>query len=396
VLDFIGFFGVSRQYLCRLLDYRLDGRILTSNSVGPDEDEIQAIEVDPAAPGGLAVRPTVAMAARRLAEDTQKAAALLAESSISEGTRRAYATDWKRFVEWCSERGVQPAEASTAVVATFLAWEADTGLRMTSIERSLSAVLYTQKRLGRDLRWGDRPIPDTLEALRRRLGTEVRKKQPLTAERLRMVLPHLRGSLERALVLLGVLLGVRRSELVALDVGDLTFQLPEGLAVLLEGRRADGSIKRAKTNQTGKERRVAVHLQPAQELCAVTAVSEWLVEREELVASLKISTDALFVRVPKLGPRRAGRPVRAGTRLAAGEVAQIIQRACGLAGLEASDFGGHSLRAGLVTEARRQRLPDDVVMAQTGHRDRRILDGYDRRDPQRLFENNVTKDLFKR
>ena len=42
-------------------------------------------------------------------------------------------------------------------------------------------------------------------------------------------------------------------------------------------------------------------------------------------------------------------------------------------------FAGHSLRAGFVTTAIKEGVPEDLIMAQTGHKKRDTLDKYIRR-----------------
>ena len=50
-----------------------------------------------------------------------------------------------------------------------------------------------------------------------------------------------------------------------------------------------------------------------------------------------------------------------------------------------SDYTGHSLRAGFVTEARRRGVPDHVIARHTRHKDLRMLTVYDR--PVDLFND---------
>jgi hypothetical protein len=38
--------------------------------------------------------------------------------SLAPATRRAYATDWRLFGEWCAERGLEPLRAAPATLIT--------------------------------------------------------------------------------------------------------------------------------------------------------------------------------------------------------------------------------------------------------------------------------------
>jgi len=66
---------------------------------------------------------------------------------------------------------------------------------------------------------------------------------------------------------------------------------------------------------------------------------------------------------------------RVGTGLSPAAVGAIVQRRAQRAGLE-GDFGGHSLRAGFVTEAARQGIALPAVMALTEHRSIASVMGY--------------------
>jgi hypothetical protein len=65
------------------------------------------------------------------------------EAARAAGTRRAYATDWRRFAKWCRERGAPALPAAPALVAVHLSSLAERGWR-----RHRSAA-----------RWPRSPIP---------------------------------------------------------------------------------------------------------------------------------------------------------------------------------------------------------------------------------------------
>src|SRR5271167_2417193 len=63
-------------------------------------------------------------------------------------TRRAYATDFAIFSAWCADRGRAPLPASPALVAAFLAFEANRGTRPSTISRRIAAIRYAHKLSG--------------------------------------------------------------------------------------------------------------------------------------------------------------------------------------------------------------------------------------------------------
>jgi len=75
-----------------------------------------------------------------------------------------------------------------------------------------------------------------MRGLRRKLGVAQRQKAPVLSQQLKRMVAEtpddLRGTRDRALLLLGFSGGFRRSELVALNVRDLEFT-EDGLIVLI-------------------------------------------------------------------------------------------------------------------------------------------------------------------
>lgn len=163
------------------------------------------------------------------------------------------------------------------------------------------------------------------------------------------------GLRDRALIGLGFAGGFRRSELVALDVADLTF-VADGLEAL---------VRRSKTDQEGKglTKNVASVRDPS--MCPVSAVRAWL----ELAG---IGAGPVFRPI-----NRHGRV--SGKRLTAHAVAVILKRAATAAGLPVRDLSGHSLRAGFVTESKKHGADDAAIMDQTGHTSLAMLQRYHRR-----------------
>ena len=169
---------------------------------------------------------------------------------------------------------------------------------------------------------------------------------------------------DRAMLLLGFASGMRRSELVSLDVGDLAF-VEEGVDVFL---------RRSKTDPEGEGRVIGIPYGRQSETCPVVALRRWIG-----IAGLSKS-DPLFPRLVPSG-RPSGRPrknvgrIRPG-RLSAQGVARVVQRAASRAGLDAAAVAGHSLRSGFATEAAAQGAPEHAIMRQTGHRSLAMLRRY--------------------
>ena len=133
---------------------------------------------------------------------------------------------------------------------------------------------------------------------------------------------------DRALLLLGFAGAFRRTELVALDLGDIE-ETAGGLRV---------KIRRSKTDQERAGATVAIVRGTV--ACPVAAVKEWL-------AATGITEGAIFRRVNKGGNVLPD-------RLTAQSVSLIVKAHAKRAGLDPRSFAAHSLRSGFLTSAARR------------------------------------------
>ena len=290
-----------------------------------------------------------------------------AEACIAPSTRRAYAAAMRVFEAWCLAAGHSALPAHATVVAAFVADQAAGGRAVATIEKYVAAI-------GEAHRLTRQPVPTesvevraVLKGIRRTHGVAQKRKAPLLVAHLRRIssaLPdNLLGVRDRALLLLGFAAALRRSELVALDLDDLEFS-DEGLTL---------AIRRSKTDQQGAGRLVGVPYGSQPATCPVRSTRSWMDEA---------SLDA----APLIRP--VDRHGRIGAdRLSAWSVGYVVKRAVALIGLDPTDFGGHSLRAGLATEAARAGAGEVAIMQQTGHKSVATLKGYIRHGS--LFRNNA-------
>src|SRR5207248_2186916 len=107
--------------------------------------------------------------------------------------------------------------------------------------------------------------------------------------------------------------------------------------------------------------------------CPVRALKEWL-------RASGIKEGPLFRPVNRHGHLGTG-------RLTPQSVALVVKRAAEAAGMNHARYSGHSLRAGLVTAARKGRVADHIIMRQTRHKGRAMLDRYFR--DADLFDENA-------
>jgi integrase len=289
-----------------------------------------------------------------------------AEQATAENTRAAYRSDWAHFTTWCEAHSASPLPADVATVAAYLAACADS-FKLATIERRLVSISKAHSASSMPNPAKTEAIHLTMKGIRRALGRAQTQKAPAVTDVIRAMLDTLgngaAGLRDRALVLLGFAGAFRRSELVALDIGDLAF-VPSGVVI---------TLRRSKTDQEGQGRKIGIPMGLFVATCPVRALRAWI-EAAELVSG------ALFRPIDRHGNIKPD-------RLTAHAVARIIKRCAGKAGLDASLFSGHSLRAGLATAAAAAGASDRTIMRQTGHKSRAMVDRYIR--SAELFKDNA-------
>jgi integrase len=296
----------------------------------------------------------------------RKAMALAKSKAYQDGadadaTLRAYATDVANFHAWCAKYGFTAMPATPETVGAYLA-AAGEGYAMPTLRRRVAAIARACGVAGHPLDTKHPAIRETLRGIGRKHGTPARRAAALTTTEVRKLCracgAGLAGARDRALFLLGFAGALRRSELIGLNVAHVTWS-DEGLKLLIE---------RSKTDKQGEGAEIAIPRGKAEETCPVAALKDWL-ELAELTAG------PLFRKVNRGG-------VVESARLSADGVRQILLKraaAAGLKGTLAEPVSPHGLRAGFVTTAYRNGVPDEEIMGHTRHRSLTTMRSYVRR-----------------
>lgn len=280
-----------------------------------------------------------------------------AENATAPATRRAYRADFQTFAAWCDAHGVPPMAATASQVASFLADQAEAGVKASTLARRVAAIRYAYRLKGLEPPTGGEAVRTVLRGIRRTLGAAKDQKAPMTAdilvELLRSIPDTITGKRDCALLALGFAGAFRRSELVALHVADLT-ETPDGLRVL---------IRRSKTDQDGEGQEIAVpngtRLRPVQ------AVKDWL-------TAAGITGGPVFRRI-----RRGGHVTAEG--LTDKSVADLVKAYAERAGIDAAKFSGHSLRSGFITSGAEAGASILKLAEVSRHKSMETLRGYVRR-----------------
>lgn len=309
---------------------------------------------------------------RTISVDKRRAEELASEffsAAKSDNTVSAYESDLRDFATYCEDRAYTWLPASPQTVATYIAELASWGMKSSTLQRRLVAISQIHKRAGLHSPTQDERVKETFKGIKRTMGSMQEGAAPILLGTLKMILRPLdnerspAATRDRAILLLGLAGGFRRSELSSLRVEDIRF-VEEGMIAIL---------RRSKTDQEGEGHKVAIPYGEHLETCPVRNLKRWI----EL---LKAEEGPLFCQIDRHGNLKAG-------GLTGQAITRMIKKRAQAAGLNPVPYSGHSLRAGFVTAASVGGAPDHKIMAQTDHRSLTTLFRY-KRDAD-LFSNNA-------
>lgn len=342
------------------------------------------------------------------------------EATTTASTMTAYRSDWRRFTAWCEQRGHPALPTTPALVAAYVT-AAATEMRSdrgrfahapTSLTRWVSSINQVHGAAGFDPPGRSDVVRRALTGIRQVRAAAPRRVAPLLLDDVRGILASLTAEAagwpsgvaarrDAAILLFGFAGAFRRGELVALTLADVTLHPADGLHVRTGAGATTG----------GPTRALPYGRSPL--TCAPCAWTRWrqildagdgvepdgarravmaVLHRQSRAAGEPGAGDEASAHVCRTAAPdpvddeapRARRPLFPGvhktgavadTPLTGEAVRKMVQRRGQAAGLTAP-LGGHSLRAGFITEAFRQGADASAIMRQTGHRDPASLVAY--------------------
>lgn len=312
----------------------------------------------------------------RLARDVDR----YVRTTRAEATRRAYAQDFRTFLEWmgCPECPVpqrfprplaledyaakikSTGPVAPEAVALYAAELVRRGRKLKTIERAVAAITVVHLLAGIEPPTRERLVRDTLVGVRRQLARAGRaaptRKHPLTTDVIVAIVRELdvstlAGGRDAALLCFGVASALRREELARVCVEHLR----------LVERGLELRINWSKTDQEGEGVAIPVAFGATPHTCPVRTLQRWL-------------TGAGIERGPVF--RAVSRHDRLGGPLSPRAIGEIAKRSAARVGLDPRDFAGHSLRSGFATSAARAGKTSAAIQRITRHRDLGQLNGY--------------------
>ena len=252
-------------------------------------------------------------------------------------------------------------------------------LAVSTIDRRLSGLAWNFAQRGFALDRRNRHIASDLAGIKRKHARPpVQKEAILPEDILAMVatLPYdLRGLRDRAILLLGYAGGLRRSELVSLDVHKDDTPDSGGWIEILD----DGALLTLNAKTGWRE--VEIGRGSSEQTCPVHALVQWM-------HFAKINFGPVFVRTSRDGKRAL--EARLNDKHVARLIKQTVLKSDIRAELPEKErhalFSGHSLRAGLASSAE---VDERYVQKHLGHASAEMTRRYQRRRDR--FRVNLTK-----
>ena len=290
--------------------------------------------------------------------------------SKANNTLRAYKSDFKDFGGFCAKHGFDSLPTEPKIVALYLTNLSKTS-KISTLRRRLVSISMVHKLKGHYLDTKHPIIIENLMGIKRLMGSFQKGKKPLLINHLKLIvdvinqqkIDEIKKARDKSIILIGFGGGFRRTELISIDHEDLEF-VSEGLKI---------TLRRSKTDQFGEGMIKGLPYFTNENYCPVINLRKWL----ELS---NIKSGPIFRRFNKGSSLTSN-------RLTDQTVVLLIKNYLNLAGIENSNYSGHSLRSGFATVAAESGADERSIMAMTGHKTTQMVRRYIKE--ANIFKNNA-------
>ena len=292
------------------------------------------------------------------------------KNSKANNTLRAYKSDFKDFRAFCARHGFDSLPTEPKVVSLYLT-HLSKNSKISTLRRRLVSISIVHKLKGHYLDTKNPIIIENLMGIKRVKGSIQKGKKPILINHLKAIINiidqqkigEIKKARDKTIILVGFGGGFRRTEIISIDHEDLEF-VSEGVKI---------TIKRSKTDQFGEGMIKGLPYFSNENYCPVINLKKWL----ELS---NIKSGPIFRRFSK------GLTLTKN-RLTDQSVVLIIKDYLNLAGIENTNYSGHSLRSGFATVAAESGADERSIMAMTGHKTTQMVRRYIRE--ANIFKNNA-------
>tara|TARA_E500000178_G_scaffold339916_1_gene382026 strand:+ start:431 stop:1384 length:954 start_codon:yes stop_codon:yes gene_type:complete len=292
------------------------------------------------------------------------------KSSKAINTLRAYKSDFRDFGAFCAKHGFKSLPSEPKIVSLYIT-HLSKNSKISTLRRRLVSISMVHKLKGHYLDTKHPIIVENLMGIRRVKGSIQKGKKPLLINYLKLIInaineqnvQEIKKLRDKSIILIGFGGGFRRTELISIDHEDLEF-VPEGLKII---------IKKSKTDQFGEGMVKGIPYFSNAIYCPVKNLQKW-------IEISKIKSGPIFRRFSK-GLSLTDK------RLTDQSIALLIKEYLMKAGIENTNFSGHSLRSGFATVAADSGADERSIMAMTGHKTTQMVRRYIR--DANLFKQNA-------
>jgi integrase len=271
---------------------------------------------------------------------------------------------------FCAKNGFKNLPTEPKIVSLYLTYLSSKEAKMSTLKRRLVSIGVIHKLKGHYLDTKHPSIIENIMGIKRRKGSIQKSKKPLLINNLKEIInvidegkrDNIKKLRDRTIILIGFSGGFRRNEIVSLDFDDLDF-VPEGLKI---------NIKRSKTDQFGEGSVKALPYFNKSQYCPVVSLKKWI----DLTRITSGPVFRRFIKGSKLSENR----------LTNQTVAILIKEYLNLAGIDSTNYSGHSLRSGFATSAAESGAEERSIMNMTGHKSTEMVRRYIKE--ANLFKNN--------
>ena len=292
------------------------------------------------------------------------------KSSKAKNTLRAYKSDFRDFETFCSKHSFNSLPTEPKIISLYLT-KLSKNSKISTIKRRLVSISMVHKLKGHYLDIKHPVVVENLMGIKRIKGSFQKGKKPILISHLKSIIniidelkiDEIKKLRDKSIILVGFGGGFRRTELISIDHEDLEF-VSEGLKI---------RIQRSKTDQFGEGMIKGIPYFTNEIYCPVINLQKWL-------EISKIKSGPIFRRLSKSSSIT-------NNRLTDQSVVLLIKKYLNLAGIENTNYSGHSLRSGFATVAAEFGADERSIMAMTGHKTTQMVRRYIRE--ANIFKNNA-------